>query len=259
MTWTAPHPLPSSGLPPAGPLRMKGPAPGVAIAVILLAAILIAVRPPAAGAQQFVVDDAGTTASGACQVEGWWGDENSWLLPACRLRAGPEVTLGFGSVREDPGSRTLEWVLQAKRPVRDPDEDGWGWSAVAGIGGDPLAQVTGRHLRSAFVYVPLTAQASAVTLHLNLGWLTELDGEEAERSHAATWGMRGDVEVHPRLAIIGEVAGEGGGRPLRQVGARIPIRPDRLLVDLSWGGRPDGERSGSGWAVGTAWTPPPFR
>jgi len=212
-----------------------------------------------AAAQQFVVDDAGTVGRAACQVEGWVGEGNSWLLPACRLHAGPEVTLGLGSVREDPDSRTLEWVLQGKFPVRDPEEEGWGWSVVAGVGGDPLAQVTGRHPRSAFAYVPFTVQASAAALHLNLGWFTELDGAGADRSHAATWGIRGDVEVRPRFAVIGELAGEGGERPLWQVGVRLPLLPELLLVDVSWGGRGEGERSGSGWAVGAAWTPPPLR
>jgi len=120
-------------------------------------------------AQQFIVDDAGTVGAGACQVEGWVGQRNSWLLPACQLSRGPGVTLGIGAQAREEGGGDAAWVLQAKIPVRDPEHHAWGWGVVAGLGGDPLAQVTGRRPESVFAYLPLSVPSRAGLLHLNLG------------------------------------------------------------------------------------------
>lgn len=211
--------------------------------------------------QQFIVDDAGTVGSGACQVEGWLGARNSWLLPACQFPLGPEVTLVIGASRDDSKGREAAWVLQAKLPVRDPDQHSWGWGVVAGLGGDPLAQVTGRRLRSAFVYLPLSVPTPLALIHFNLGWYSELGDKNAaeSRDHHLAWGIRGDRALNSRLVNIGEVAGEGAEWPEWQVGIRLILFPDLLLADLSVGASLEPDRSGSGLALGAAWTPPPLR
>jgi hypothetical protein len=211
-------------------------------------------------AQQFIVDDAGTVGAGACQVEGWVGQRNSWLLPACQLSRWPEVTVGVGGQARDGGGRDAAWVLQAKLPLRDPDEHAWGWGVVAGLGGDPLAQVTGRRPESVFAYIPLSVPSPAGLLHLNLGWYWERDDDPSiSPTHHLAWGVRLDRELTPRLLLIGELASEGRARPEWQGGLRLVVAPEALLLDLSVGASLEPGRSGGGLALGAAWTPQPLR
>jgi hypothetical protein len=73
--------------------------------------------------------------------------------------------------------------------------------------------------------------------------------------------MRADVALSSapvRLTAIGELFGEEAGKPAYQAGVRATVVRDRLLVDVSLGDHTDRTQRGPGWALGVAWTPPPF-
>lgn len=100
-------------------------------------------------------------------------------------------------------------------------------------------------------------------VHANGGWLLTVANDVAgNRDHALTWGIRADLAVPglaERLLVIGEVFGQDGSRPEQQLGVRAVLIPGRLQADLSWGWHSGAGQQGVGWAVGLAWTPPPFR
>jgi hypothetical protein len=209
-------------------------------------------------AQQFVTDDAGIVEHGACQLEGWVGATTSWLLPACQLIRGVELTAGIGSVRVD-NARTTQYVFQLKQLFRESDAGSGGIGFVAGVGLDRGSQVAGGTTTTAFAYVPASTPlyGDRFVAHGNVGWRYAT----SERVHRFTWAMRADVALSSAPVwptAIGELFGEGAGKPAYQVGVRATVGRDRLLVDLSWGDHTDRTQRGPGWALGVAWTPPPF-
>jgi hypothetical protein len=143
---------------------------------------------------------------------------------------------------------------------------------VAGLGFGPLSQVAGEGVAGAFAYVPvsLSSVGDRLILHGNLGWHFERHGHghhhqaddaHEDAHHALTWAARGDLLLPitgERFTLIGELFGENRIRPEYQLGLRSALIPERLLADLSWGGHTAAGFQGAGWALGFAWTPPPF-
>jgi hypothetical protein len=221
-------------------------------------AVLWVSAPRTLAAQQFVADDAAIVAHGACQLEGWVGETASWLQPACQLIRGVELTVGLGSVAGDNG-RTSQHVFQLKHLYRGIEAGSGGIGLVAGFGLDRGSQVAGGVTTTVFAYVPasMSLGGDRLVAHGNAGWRYA----SADREHTSTWAMRADVAlpgVARRLIAIGELFGEGAGKPGYQAGVRATVVRDRLLVDLSWGDHTDRTERGPGWALGVAWTPPPF-
>jgi hypothetical protein len=107
--------------PPAA-LRVSD-ARGPTILSGLLLGVLLYACP--ASAQQFVTEDAAIVGRGACQLEVWHGERQSWLEPACQFIPRLEVTLGVGLI--DPPNRSTEYLLEVKTLVRDFDEGRYGW------------------------------------------------------------------------------------------------------------------------------------
>jgi hypothetical protein len=228
------------------------------------AAAFLLVPPAEAGAQQFVTDDAALVDLRACQFEAWLGQTASWILPACRPIRGLELTAGIGYLAVD-GEASAEYVVQAKTVFRELAPGGLGIGLVAGAGIDPLTQVTGGRVAGLFAYVPasLSLAAERLILHGNLGWHFERDDHghphgEDEGHHALTWAGRADLVLSDRFVLIGELFGEDRIRPEYQVGLRSTLLPDRVVVDLSYGGHTASGFAGAGWALGFAWTPAPF-
>ncbi|MDQ3606314.1 MAG: hypothetical protein M3418_09060 [Gemmatimonadota bacterium] len=230
--------------------------------LLLLAAGMAA---PAA-AQQFVTDDATVTAHRACQLEGWYGEAASWVLPACRFFRPLEITAGVGFVADEDGGRAAEYVLQGKTLFRELQPNGYGVGLVMGIGVDPLAQATGRRIEGVYAFLPLSLSLAGdrLLLHLNPGWHFERDAHDHggrvqdAAHHAFTWAFRGDLVLTERFTLIGELFGEDRLRPEYQLGLRTILLPEYLLADLSYGGHSAAGVAGAGWAVGLAWTPPPL-
>lgn len=263
--------IPISTIPgAAGPYTRAAGAIGAAGVLLLAAALPLAaalLAPRTATAQQFVTDDAAVVDRRACQLEAWHGEVASWILPACQFIPNLELTAGIGFLEHGDG-RDTEYVVQGKYLLRELTPGGFGTGLVAGVGLDPLAQVMGG-LRGVFAYVPVSVSLGAdrVVLHANLGWHWERDEHEhdgvvhAEAHHVLTWAARGDLLLRvagERFTVIGEVFGEDRLLPEYQVGLRTELVPDRLLVDVSWGGHSQDDLRGAGWTAGLAWTPPWF-
>lgn len=224
--------------------------------------------PAQTSAQQFVTDDAAIVDYRACQVEAWVGEAASWVLPACQPVSKLEVSAGLGLVREAGGSNP-EYVLQGKLLLREGGPGRVGVGLVAGAGFGPLSQVAGDGVAGAFAYVPVSVSIGEdrLILHVNGGWHYERDEHEhngvihADAHHQATWAARADLllpMLRERVTAIGEVFAEGRTRPEFQVGLRTVLLPGRLGFDVSWGGHTVSGFRGAGWALGFAWTPPPF-
>ncbi|MFN3326428.1 MAG: hypothetical protein ACK5AZ_23265 [Bryobacteraceae bacterium] len=236
---------------------------------ILFIASALFVVPRDLNGQQFATDDAAVVDAGACQVEAWHGQEASWLLPACRPIRLLEFTGGVGSRRLEPGDpRRLEFVLQTKFLFRDLDQHRFAWGAVLGIGLDPVRQLAGDPAPGLFAYLPASYSIDngRVVLHGNLGWSfereanEEVNGEQSvQPMQGVLWGARGDLQVANRVTLIGELFGDAGDPLLGQAGLRIILVPERWQLDISFGRPIRGNGGpGPGFAVGFAWTPPPF-
>lgn len=248
-------------------VRATAPAARASLLPLVLASAAGLLAPRDVEAQQFVTDDAAIVDFRACQLEAWHGEVASWVLPACQFVPRLELTAGIGFVAED-GSRAAEYVLQGKYLLRELTPDGWGAALVAGLGDNPLSQVGGG-VAGIFAYVPLSVSLGSdrLVLHGNLGWHLEReahahgDHHHDEAHHALTWAARADLRLPTageRFTLIGELFGENRTRPEYQLGVRSTLIPDRLLLDVSWGGHTAPGAPGAGWAIGLAWTPSPF-
>jgi len=244
----------------------------ISIRPALIAGLLILAFPLTSGAQQFVVDDAAIADHGACQVEAWHGRTASWVQPACTLVPNLEITAGVGWIDHGEPDREVEWTVEAKYLFREMAPGRFGVGLIAGVGVDPSAGATGDRFEEVFAYVPIsyTTPGERLLLHANFGWHYESahghdhgHGHDDEGSHyAMTWGVRADAPIPvaaDRFTLIGEIFGEDRLLPEFQIGLRTALVPDRLELDVSWGGHTQDDLSGFGWVVGLAWTPPPFR
>ncbi len=222
------------------------------------AVALFLITPPLLSAQQFVVDDAAIVDRGACQLEGWWGRTEAFLLPACQFLPAVELTLGVAHLDPGSGSRRIHLQPALKWMIRDPEGAGWGWGVAAGTL-HPLQGSTG--VSAAWAYLPLTASfGGGHLLHLNVGWGFEREehGDHTHDHHGIAWGGRGDLAVLPRLTIIGEAFGLSGEGVEVQVGLRSELVPDRLHLDLSHGFHLEDRSERLGLQIGLAWTPQPL-
>ncbi len=214
---------------------------------------------PLAG-QQYVVDDAAVVDPGACQIEAWHGERASWILPACHLIPGLELTFGSGFVNGAGSDRTTEYAIEAKTLFRDPDVDGWGIGVVVGVGPNPSADADQRRFGDVYVFSPASVPLlqGRLIVHGNLGWRWDretvpstVDGSGSE-AHHLTWGLRTDLPLHRFMSFLLEGYGEGSERPSVQMGFRTHFADAGMEVDWSWGralGRP-GE--GPGFTLGVS-------
>jgi hypothetical protein len=86
-----------------------------------------------------------------------------------------------------------------------------------------------------------------------------MSADDGPRGHRFAWGARTDVELHTRLVAIAELYDIHAGHATWQAGLRTRVRPERLILDLTYGDqlrRGRGERPG--WILGLGWTPPPI-
>jgi hypothetical protein len=233
------------------------------------AAIFALAAPQVAGAQQFVADDAAIGDRGSCQLEAWHGEFASWIIPACHFVPNLELSLGVGFVGHGPDARDTEFLVEGKYLFREMAPNRPGIGLVAGFEVDPRASTGRDRFEGVYAYVPVSFgfNEDRLVLHGNLGWHFERDdhghghGDE-DAHHALTWAVRADVLLPvaaERFTLIGELFGEDRLLPEFQLGVRAALIPDRLLVDLSWGGHTQSDMRGAGWTLGAAWTPPAFR
>jgi hypothetical protein len=233
-------------------------------------AVAAAGRSGRLGAQQYITDDASLTPDRACQIQTWFGERASWVLPVCTPVHNVELSLGFIAVRRDAtGAGHFEYVVQGKTLLRPLRPDGWGVGAVAGAGRDPALAGTSPDVRSYYAYVPVSRALGGdrVVLHANGGWLYQRAGNEpsSRGRHAFTWATRADVAAGggrrpPVVAVVEAYGAEGaaGADAEFQVGLRAFPRPDAVQVDLSYGGFVRTGRRAAGWTLGLTLSTPPF-
>jgi hypothetical protein len=243
--------------------RLPSGIPGHPLLALALAAALLV--PAALPAQQFGTDDATIAEAGACQLEAWQGETERRIEPACHLLRNVELTFGIGI---DPEfDRVDEYTVEAKTVLRELQPGGFGFSVVAAV--DLYARDDDGEGRFGGVLasVPLSISFGddRFLLHANLGWRFARDqdenGNDGDRSEPLFWAARGDLQLpllDERLIAVGELFSNDRPRPEYQVGLRFRAVPDRLILDLSWGGHTAEGAERRGWVIGFGWTPPPF-
>ncbi len=240
------------------------PSPGPVLTLVIL--LGLGTLAPL-GAQQWAVDDAAITPRGGCQLESWAGEPGAWLLPACTLLGPVEVTGGLAHFDRGTGKRELHGQLEAKLLFRDADVESWGWGLAVGAA-FPFEEAEGVRRSSPsefFAIVPLTLHIEGaplpLSLHANAGWFheRELHGDHAHDHSGLLGGVRADLGLTERVALIGELLALEGEGTEAQVGFTLALVPDLLFVDLSWGLHLSDRDDDPGLQVGIAWTPAPFR
>jgi hypothetical protein len=244
----------------AGPRKHAIRGLGLALASLVV--------PAALAGQQFGTDDAAIVGYRACQLEAWYGETETRVEPACQVIRNLEVTAGFAWLRENGGT-SVEYLLETKLALLEPDDNALGLALL--VGAEFARQRAGGAAGVAALYALIPASigigADRLTLHGNLGGKYERDEHEhdgerhGERHLVSLWAARGDLLlpfVGERLTLVSEVFGTGRDSPEFQVGVRASVIPERLLVDLSWGGHTAADTRGAGWVIGIGWTPPPL-
>lgn len=227
----------------------------------VISVVFLLLAPHGASAQQYITDDAAITEHRGCQIQMWHGERSSWVLPVCTPVRNLELSVGFIAVWKDGAEGHFEYVLQAKTLFKPLETNGWGAGFVLGTGRDPALASTALQQASLYAYVPLSFSIAndMVVLHQNTGWLHQSVG--GRTSDALTWAGRLEARVRAHVLAVGEVYGaEGSARtPAEfQAGLRAFPRPARVQLDLSYGGRLDGDGRGQGWTIGLTLVTPPF-
>jgi len=181
-------------------------------------------------AQQVLVDDPESVPVGAGQLEAWHSGTSSQIVPALRVHPVLEVAAGadFRSV-SGRAQRMTAYSLEGKVLFRPGSTHQMGIAAVGGVESKQLTVPQGRpaSVFASGVFSQDLAQGR-LTAYQNVGWLQNEDGP-----HQITWGMRLDWSVGERLALIGEVAGEGSSGPSAQAALRTVLLPQHVEMDLS--------------------------
>lgn len=213
----------------------------LSILVLISTFLLIA---QAANAQQFLVDDAAVTTERSFQIETWYGEYESVLMPAVGVTSWLELGVGFEF--DTRNNFELGAIgFEAKGVTADFEEEGQAFGLVTGFVFDESFAFD-----EFFFYVPysrLILNESSV-LHLNLGAAIH-DG-----NFEVLYGIGGDFGIHERVSLIAEVFAENDNF-LYHGGLRFSLVPDLLAMDVMYG---RGFRSGDtfpGMSVGIAYTP----
>lgn len=225
----------------------------------LLAAALVALGSSTWAGRPLATDDAGTAATGSCQVEGWIeraGAEGALVVaPACGVAKG--VELGFDYTRpryrdalHGSAGLALKWVPEA-------------WRADSAFGpinlGLKLAQAFDRPVGANWrgsdtgALVLATLQASDDwTVHANLG----ATRERSSGSTAAVLNLALVWTPHAQALAFAETQANNRrpvfGGTLNTVGGRWWLTPDRLGLDLT-ASREAGVGGATRWTVGLGW------
>ncbi len=107
---------------------------GCAAALVFL---LWTAAPGAILGQQLVTDDATAAAVGGCELEAWVGEQERWVLPACRIIPMMEVTAGATFFDSGSGSLDPHGVLEGKFLRRERNE-ALGFQLGAAFSPDPF-------------------------------------------------------------------------------------------------------------------------
>ena len=207
-----------------------------------LAVLLLIAGPAWAAGGPYVVDDSEIGDPGDCKVETWGSrsdtsDNLGVVSPACVFTALPMLELGLNAQRGRAGGAYETLVgpkMKASLVPIDQFGVGIGFMASAGY------STTQDRADSVLAFIPFTVTpVEELRLNLNLGWAWD----RAAHRHFATGGVGAEWQMHPRLALIGEVYGQDAGRWAKQIGLRPTVIEKLLDLDLVYGRNIDGARS----------------
>jgi hypothetical protein len=220
---------------------------------------LCASAPSPVTAQQYVTDDAAISEFRACQLQLWYGQRSSWVLPVCTPAPDLELSVGFIAVSKDGANGHVEYVAQAKTALPGLRTNAVTTGFVFGTGRDPGLLGPRRPSTNVYAYVPASVSLAGnrLRVHENVGWFYE--ERHAHRRHALTLGARADLALTSRVTAVAEAYGAGGNRAEFQAGIRTWFRSSRQVqLDVSYGAELRTGRDGPGWTVGLTLVTPPF-
>ncbi len=170
---------------------------------------------PVRAAASMVVDDAGVTPRGQCQLEAWWratpGGASATAVPACNV-LGTELALGLSDSRHGP----VLLDLGVKRVLRDTERKAWGLALSLGM------QRTWQNpqQRNYYVALPMTwslGPAASTHIHFSVGAVATHAGQDTTNA-----GIGLEHAVTDSWTVLAEAfgddhKGEGGQLGLRRM------------------------------------------
>jgi len=189
-------------------------------------------NPAAHAAASLLVDDAGTTSAGQCQLESWirhHGDHQArTAVPACTI-GGTEWSLGGSHLRG-----AAPWTLGAKRTLHGLDDARMQIAISGAVGGDMRHAGARGWTLNLPVSVALDAAGKAL-LHTNLGW------DHARADRGLTAGVGGMVRFAHGASLLAEHWRDADRNRSEQIGIRLHLRNVvslDLLAGRTGGGSP---------------------
>jgi hypothetical protein len=209
------------------------------LAPLLLSVALLPFNTRAAAS--LLVDDAGITDAGQCQLESWVRHTHAgpeWTtVPACTL-ANTEWSLGLTRA---PGDAPFHYALGAKRVLVEQASRQWGLALSAGIGGNAhRPRADDWNLTLPLTIAPGPQQR--VQVHLNLGWAAQ------GRAQGRTDGIGVEIGMTRDWSLLAETAHDAARERGSQVGVRRVLWPG-ASVDLL-AGRLHHQRDGHWMTLG---------
>ncbi len=210
-------------------LLIFGRSAGLCAIFLINGAVAWAARP-------MVTDDANVVDPRSCQNESWvrFGHTSieRWTVPGCNFWGDTEVSLGANFLSEQNRTNQQLGLLQIKKRWQVVAPGQWGLSTTLGKVQSTSAAPGFAPTMDTYVNIPLTWQTSqGPVLHLNLGAYHH----QAERVTQSTWGIGGEVPLHPRMFAIMEAFGEAGNRSKVQLGLRYWVVPQAVQIDTTMG------------------------
>jgi len=212
---------------------------------------------PSWAARPFVTDDARLTTEGSCQLEIWMraypDSRELWALPACNPGGNLEFTLGGGAAWYNDGAYTTDYVFQLKTLFKPLVTNGWGLGLSVGAVRHPEIRPGPNQLGNTYAYLPFSASFNndKFIMHANLGWLRD----QASSQDKMTWGLGGELQTGPRLALIAETFGDDKTQAYWQAGVRFFVVPNLFQIDATTGQPFGGDDAGRWISLGLRWTP----
>ena len=111
-----------------------------------------------------------------------------------------------------------------------------------------------------YSYLPVTTSFARqrLILHNNIGYLYDHRTGHHNDRQLLTVATRADVFIRKYFVAVGEIYDSSGSESEFQLGIRTWARPNRVELDLSYGGFLTRQRRAAGWTLGLALTTPPI-
>lgn len=191
------------------------------------------------------VDDADLIDANSCDIDLWHtridgGGHQSYVAPTCRPGGNYQFSAIFGNEREE-GENEQVYGIEAKTLFTSLDTHGYGLGLV--VGSEYLTETSRWDTHYALVPFTLSLADDRALVHLNLGW-ERVRSEETR--NALTWGLGSEVGIVGPWVAIANVFGNDRSSSREsniELGPRLSLLDDRVLIDALYGLELDGERT----------------